>query len=116
MRSQRHLVELGRQASNGDNLEDYLPFDATKQPTLASISPTTRSKAAGVFTLTCTGTNYDAECVVNFAGVYYPTTLVSTSSLTISVDPSAMTLGTKNCFVSKNRYADTTTRTLTLNA
>jgi hypothetical protein len=70
-------------------------------PTLASIAPTTAVAVTGaVFTLTCTGTGFVSgisKIVVD--GTEVPTTFVSATSLTTSVNPANFAAGTKNVIV-----------------
>jgi hypothetical protein len=54
-------------------------------PVLSSISPTTQVHAVAIATLTCTGTSFDADAAIVFAGVDQTTNHVSSTSLTCAI-------------------------------
>jgi len=73
----------------------YLDDDAV----LTSINPTTRSIAAGNFTLTATGTAFTAQSVIVFDGVALATTFVNATTLTAAVTVAGATVGAKQVLV-----------------
>jgi hypothetical protein len=58
-------------------------------PVLSTIAPTTIAAVAAATTVTCTGTGFIPESVIQVNGVTVPTTYVSATSLTTSYDPVA---------------------------
>jgi hypothetical protein len=116
-RSQRHKVFHQGRASNGSFRAEgvvagvrgaAVPTQGlgcqagyNPQPTfaLASISPTTMVHNTGVQTLTCTGTGFDNNDVVNVDGLAQTTTYVSATSLTAAVNSASLVAGTSQVTV-----------------
>jgi hypothetical protein len=54
-------------------------------PTITTLSPTSATAGGAAFTLTVSGTNFDAASVVNFNGAARTTTFVSSTQLTAAI-------------------------------
>jgi hypothetical protein len=83
---------------DGVDVSAAFPFAITDPPppapTLSSLTPNTALATDADLTMTCTGTNFTATSVVNFGGVDCPTTFVSDTSITMTVQPSVYGAGT----------------------
>lgn len=63
-------------------------------PTLTALSPDTAVSGDPDFTLSCTGTGFDADTVIRFGDFDEPTTFVSDTEVTTIVKPSLFSPGT----------------------
>jgi hypothetical protein len=63
----------------------YKNATGSTTPVLSSISPTTQVNSTPIATLTCTGTSFDADAAIVFAGVDQTTNHVSGTSLTCAI-------------------------------
>jgi hypothetical protein len=63
---------------------NYKSGTGSTTPVLSSISPTTQVHGTA-FTLTCTGTSFDANATIIFGGVDQTTNHVSSTSVTASI-------------------------------
>lgn len=80
-------------------------------PTLSSISPTTTTAGTGTVTVTATGVGFTRASVIYSNGVAYPTTFVSSTSLTAPVAKKA-TAGQYLVAVISGGVVTTVTKTL----
>ena len=62
-------------------------------PTTTSISPTSTTAGGPAFTLTVTGTNFNASSTIDFNGVPFTTTFISSTTVTITVPSSSIAVG-----------------------
>jgi hypothetical protein len=63
----------------------YKSATGSTTPVLSSINPTTQVHAVAIATLTCTGTSFDANAIIVFAGADQVTTQLSSTSLTCAI-------------------------------
>lgn len=82
---------------------------------IASLSPTTRSIAAGNFTLTVNGTNFQTGAAIQFDGANLTTTRVNAQQLTATVTVAGAEVGTVQVAVD-NGEMTTAPKTFTFTA